>query len=700
MQAHALAFCRAVCFAFFLFSVAWASATAAQDRHAILVGVSGYPYLSEDARLNVGSELDPTKDGPANDVLTMKSTLLQRGFPSDNIVVLADGVSNTPLPTRANIISAFEATADKLVAGQDDYVFVFLAGHGSQQPARASRTDSEPDMLDETFLPYDVQPWDTEGELMPNALLDDEIGSLLAGLRNKGAFVWMVADTCHSATITRSNLEHLGDEVKFRSIDLQSNAGSPAHSVANSPGKVALVDPVALEEDAGGFVGFFAAQAHQSAPQARLPKNSEDQKTRGWFSYAFNTVLSEEPDLTYGQLSQRILDVYNAEYISRFVTPYYENIDQFKGVAAFANTSGDRQMQWQVRKDFDGNLMLAAGLLHGIGKGTKLAVFPTAAAGEDERLGLVDVTHVKATEAKVERVHGHEGDEPGMPARAWARLVEHEPALGLRVTLQSASGASLPDTDEIAEILRETASEQRIIRFLENDQPSDVTLVLHRDHLEFRLNPTDRTGHAVQGKAVPPLVTPFHGQPELQQAIEDRLTKVYKTSLLMKAADVISEDPALGGVELNMSLCAKASPSCVDYPERAQIRQPPSLSPGDMLQLSVANTEFELIDYTVLHIDTDFAIAAVSQGRLTKGDDPQRIMQGKITPGQSGIQQLMVILVEGRPGEEISGFSFFQDPKTYLWARDTAPTIRGRARELEVAERAQIAVYQWLNSVN
>lgn len=95
--------------------------TYAQEQYAILVGVSGYPYLSEDARLDLGSEDDPTKDGPANDVLAMKATLMQRGFDPENILVLADGISGTILPTRDNIIEAFRATSAKLTGHRLDH---------------------------------------------------------------------------------------------------------------------------------------------------------------------------------------------------------------------------------------------------------------------------------------------------------------------------------------------------------------------------------------------------------------------------------------------------------------------------------------------------------------------------------------------------------------------------------------------------
>ena len=41
-------------------------------------------------------------------------------------------------------------------------------------------------------------------EGVPNALVDNEIGAALDAIRDKGAFVWVVFDGCHSGTATRA----------------------------------------------------------------------------------------------------------------------------------------------------------------------------------------------------------------------------------------------------------------------------------------------------------------------------------------------------------------------------------------------------------------------------------------------------------------------------------------------------------------
>jgi len=91
------------------------------ENHALLVGVSNYPTLPAMSLY-----------GPANDVELMRTVLLRKGFAAGNVQALADGVKGAGDPTRASILKALDGIVAKARAG--DFVMLFFAGHGSQQP--------------------------------------------------------------------------------------------------------------------------------------------------------------------------------------------------------------------------------------------------------------------------------------------------------------------------------------------------------------------------------------------------------------------------------------------------------------------------------------------------------------------------------------------------------------------------------------
>ena len=75
--------------------------------------------------------------------------------------------------------------------------------------------------------PSDIGPWEDDVGAVQNALVDDEIGALIDGLRAKGADVWAVFDSCHSGTVTRGVEE---DDVRMRQVPPDA-LGIPAEAM-------------------------------------------------------------------------------------------------------------------------------------------------------------------------------------------------------------------------------------------------------------------------------------------------------------------------------------------------------------------------------------------------------------------------------------------------------------------------------------
>ena len=160
---------------------------------AVVVGVSQYPTLNPNLQL----------EGPRNDVPLVLNWLQRtRGVPRSRVTVLADQVARADgLPTRSAILEALNVLPRRTAAG--DSVFLYFAGHGSRQP-QPGQSWTKADGLDEIFLPRDVGRW-TEGQhQVSGAIIGSEIGRVIDSLRAQGVFVWVVFDSCHSATGSRA----------------------------------------------------------------------------------------------------------------------------------------------------------------------------------------------------------------------------------------------------------------------------------------------------------------------------------------------------------------------------------------------------------------------------------------------------------------------------------------------------------------
>jgi metacaspase-1 len=140
-------------------------------RLALCIGINNYP----------GTHMDLA--GCVNDANEWAAELTTRGF---TVTRLLDQAA-----TKAAMVSAFTTVIGQATKG--DLVVITFSGHGTYVP---DQNGDEADGLDEGLCPHDIQ---TGG----GALVDDEIQSLFAA-RKAGVRLVLVADSCHSGTVTRA----------------------------------------------------------------------------------------------------------------------------------------------------------------------------------------------------------------------------------------------------------------------------------------------------------------------------------------------------------------------------------------------------------------------------------------------------------------------------------------------------------------
>ena len=386
----------------------------AGEKHALLIGCTKYPNVD---RL-------PELYGPANDIPLWQKLLTAPSpggfaFPEQNVVQLVGWPDDTSLrPTRVNIAAAFDSLIAK---SQPESQFVIvLSGHGTQQPIPDDQdpfdpNNSEPDGLDEVFLPADV----SEGSpVIGNGIVDNQIRMWLEQMRAKGANVWIVFDCCHSGTMTRGTDEdgersrNVEPKVLGISQELLDDAARRAEAAAskrNSDGLPPFVAPEKIpavlnpkKNQAGSLVAFYAAQPFERAPELPLPEGKPHvhENFYGLLSYTLvQTLLERRSSLSYRELSRLLAASYRARRGTRFPTP-------------FAEGDLDREVlsarQWPVRSEMfieqhSDELVVNAGELHGLTIDSVLTVHPPLDDTRDPKsvLGYARIMNVTPTTAGV-----------------------------------------------------------------------------------------------------------------------------------------------------------------------------------------------------------------------------------------------------------------------------------------------------------
>lgn len=161
----------------------------AQEKHALLVGISEYPNVGE----NVAKWTDIHG---ANDVQLLTVTLKKQGFA---VTTLLNGQS-----TAKNIRSQMESLVKRVHAG--DIVYLHFSCHG--QPVEDMDGD-EDDGWDEAIVPFDAEMMFRKGFYEgKNHILDDEIGRMIKRIGDKlgleGKCI-VVVDACHAGTSSRDD---------------------------------------------------------------------------------------------------------------------------------------------------------------------------------------------------------------------------------------------------------------------------------------------------------------------------------------------------------------------------------------------------------------------------------------------------------------------------------------------------------------
>ena len=627
----------------------------ARDNHALLIGVNTYTNLEERWWLK----------GPANDVRLVADYLTTNApvpFAPENVTVLTNGDAGGTDPTLGAIRQAFADLTATVEPG--DFVYLHFSGHGTQAPAQDAA--SELDGLDELFLPSDIGKWSNSVGVVENALVDDEIGTLIDGLRAKGANVWAVFDSCHSGTVTRS-LDGADEEVRTRQLSPEVLGLDPEAMedvVSRSIGEDPRATEAPFDEGSGegSFVAFFAAQTNEVTPEKNLPKGKPGRKPQGVFTYTLMETLAEYPGATYAQIGAEVLRRYSVKNLAKS-TPLFEgDLDQ----VVFAGEGGVRVSQWQAEVT-DAGLTIPAGTLHGLSEGAVLAVMGSAADADDAALGYVELTSVDtfvATGTAVEQ--GGKTLPADLPKGVTLRKLDE--VLDFTLTVALPAEGTAPADALLAALADLTDAAGPRLNFVKSSDEADLRLaVLPDSPRPDAIWVLPSTGLAEDLGSTPSVSTADKDGAELAATLADTLTTMARAQNLLKLGAAVGA----GDLDVTVELQTRTPEDRTLKP--LPFAPVPTLLPEDEVHVLARNNTSGPVDVNVLYIGADWSISHWFSGRLQPGDELKKGLF-KISDTVLGQERMLVVVTPAKPQSPVEDLSYLAQD-----ALDATRSIGGSA---------------------
>jgi hypothetical protein len=654
-------------------AMALLSTSVLAERYALIVGVGTYPLLGERARLR----------GPGNDVSLTRAMLLKKGFSASNVIVLSDAVTTGGAqPTRASILASFETVIAKAKPG--DFVFFLYSGHGSQEP-RVERAGGRIAVtgMRQIILPMDAGSWDDATGKVRNTLDDEELTAMLERLLAKGAFVWSVFDSCHSATLMRGMA---GDDVRYRRIS-PDDLGVP-----RDLGRGQSIVPVAAPlqraykgnlPSQGGYVSFYAAQTNETTPDLGMPPDASPRRFHGLFIYTIVEALEARGSMTYRQVSEHVLGRYAARNITS-PTPLFTG--SHLDAPVFGIVQGNPVPQWRIQRE-GGQIAIRGGSLQQLGEGAILAIVRSATAPDPDVLGYLEPISVEATRTQLRPIafNGQPAMEAAkIPAESYARLVRPSLQFGMKVRAPGApiatSAAEVQVANQALAALRTAKpAEAAALEWVKEGQPAD--LILHMEDSRIWLLPPDGQLRKEPGVLRTPSIAIGSEIKELQKRLASTLQKISRTTNLLRVAQ------GVGGAQGKLDLGVKLQKAGSGAFELLDSSATPSLSPGDLVEISMKNRTRGTLDVTLLFIDAGHGIDVFypsvpgASNRLEPGAMSQ--VRIEINAGTVGRERLVAIAVQAEPTAPRYDFSYLKQPHLDVTRGGRSPSGMG-----EMLERA------------
>lgn len=645
---------------------------------ALLIGCTDYV-----------NEQIPDLLGPANDVKLFRDVLINKfQFPADGSTITTLTGSQA---TNARISAAFENLAR--TATPNSQVVILLSGHGAQQPDDGH---DEVDGFDEVFCPVDIEYLDHSGTIASGGITDDQIGGWLKRMSDRGANVWLIADSCHNGTLTRGvDPATTGDVARSIGTPNLSRGGQAVGETHETPG--------------GRVVAFYAAPPTHKTYEATF-----ENERHGIFSYALCKVLKTSTErLTYRRLIQRV----HAEYERmRRNSPIPQIEAEFKDTVVL----GDVQLRGsdiRLSRSTVG-YGVNAGRLHGVTEGAILGVFATA--DDDEPQGYVRITSAESLRA-VARPCVHNGkawaDSLNIPLGGFCEIAQSslDDLRRLKVAVDLYSQASVDRIDRAplpaverrywqAELVKMLTKRDDIVALVELvESPAEADWVVRPatagNRTTVYVAPTERFEQNLDDEAL--VMSPFGSDPIIWMS-----TKLPDIARSCNLIEIAQSESTGDGRRVKIDVAFRALKNADDWTgipfalDKDPAQEPGrSLHPGDLVGVKLTNPNPFPVYVSVLfvngrlHTEAWFPNAPGEEGHLlnTAGQHGDSFMPVRfaVDDSTSGLERIVTIAVKAEQGQA-PDFAFLASTTRSKAARgETSPLKQLLATAVHAPETAR-----------
>lgn len=335
----------------------------APRRHALLAGVDRYPHLDESAQLR----------SCLNDVRLVADVLASGfGFAAEDMSLLLDGAA-----TRDALLAGLADLRARARPG--DSVVFYWSGHGSQME---DEDLGEAGVISETIVPADSGREPEENR----DIADDEIYAWLLTMEEVTTNVAVIADTCFSGSVVRSDWSEKWVEPAPRPSRRRPASRVPMRGA-----------PTLRDVGPAGFLPLDERYVLLAA--CRFCEHAKELKSRPYSAFTYflaRELLRAGAGATYREVMERVRLAVTAEVPDQ--TPQVEGARD-RVLFGAAERPPERFLPVLARQG--SRVELGGGAVHGVCVGATWDLYPpgTRRPGGAERRGRVRIETVGAVRA-------------------------------------------------------------------------------------------------------------------------------------------------------------------------------------------------------------------------------------------------------------------------------------------------------------